>query len=294
MKQGTIYIWSPVFFLRAALCYNKSRKAVLHMAKRGRDIVIKSQFNINGSRGKSVGNFISGYVTRDAATDASLSWIPPTDRPPVQGDGVAFTLDSTAISRDETLALADHVENLFQRGDRAIQQMVFSFSPEYLEESGIIPEGIDVLEKGAYKYKYDDVRLRHAVQAGVHAMCEHEKYCNPQMAAAIQSDTMHLHVHAVVWEDGMSYSRKRGREEKGVIKGSSLNKCSSQIKRSLESTKDLSCVPTQQYLTPFYLGEKEDPFFVEEPEFVNEYLRILEEMEKEQARAEQIQQFLEL
>lgn len=253
------------------------------MAKRTKDIVVKTQFNINGSRGKSVKSFISGYVTRDAATDASVSWVPPTDRPPVHGDGVAFTLDATAISRDETLALADRAEELFQKGDRAIQQMVFSFSPEYLAESGIVPEGTDVLQKGAYRYQYDDVRLRHAIQAGVQAMCEHEKYCNPQMAAAIQSDTMHLHVHAVVWEDGMSYSRKRGREEKGVLKGSSLNKCSSQIKRSLESTKDLSCIPAQQYLTPYYLKEEEEPFFVQEPEFVNEYQKILEEMQKQTA-----------
>lgn len=251
------------------------------MEKRGHDIVIKTQFNINGSRGKSVGKFISGYVTRDAATDASVSWIPPADRPPVLGDGVAFTLDATAISRDETLALADRAEELFQKGDRAIQQMVFSFSPEYLVESGIVPADVDVLEKGAYKYRYDDVRLRHAVQAGVHAMCEHEKYSCPQMAAAIQSDTMHLHVHAVVWEDGMSYSRKRGREEKGVIKGSSLARCSSQIKRSLESTKYLSCIPIQQYLTPYWLMEDSEPVFVQEPAFLEEYRRIMEEIEKE-------------
>ena len=70
------------------------------MSKRNRDIVIKSQFNIHGSRGKSVKNFIAGYVARDAATDASLAWLPPTDRPSVQGDGVVFTLDSTAISRE--------------------------------------------------------------------------------------------------------------------------------------------------------------------------------------------------
>ena len=44
------------------------------MAKRTKDIVVKTQFNINGSRGKSVKSFISGYVTRDAATDASVSW----------------------------------------------------------------------------------------------------------------------------------------------------------------------------------------------------------------------------
>ena len=110
------------------------------------------------------------------------------------------------------------------------------------------------------------------------------------MAAAIQSDTMHLHVHAVVWEDGTNYSRRRGREEKGVIKGSSLGRCSSQIKRSLESTRDLSCIPVQRYLTPYYLGEQDEPLFVQEPEFLNEYWRILEEMEKEQQSQQKEQQ----
>lgn len=256
------------------------------MTKRSRDVVIKTQFNINGSRGGSVKGFITDYVARDAATDPSVAWVPPVDRAPVQGDGVTFTLDATAISREETFALADRAEELFQKGDRAIQQMVFSFSPEYLKKAGIVPEEVDVLQKGAYRYQYDDVRLRHAVQAGVHAMCEHEKYCNPQMAAAIQSDTMHLHVHAVVWENGVSYSRRRGKEEKGIIKGSSLNRCSSQIKRSLESTKDLSCVPTQQYLTPYYLFDREEILPVQEPEFVNEYLKLLEDMEQEVARTE--------
>ncbi len=252
------------------------------MAKRNRDIVIKSQFNINGSRGASVKNFIAGYVTRDAATDASVSWVPPVDRPSVTGDGVAFTLDSTAISRDETLALADRAEELFQRGDRAIQQMVFSFSPDYLISSGVVPEDTEVLRKGAYWHKYDDVRLRHAVQAGVHAMCEREKYANPKMAAAIQSDTMHLHVHAVIWEDGLTYSRRRGKEEKGVIRGRSLARCSNEIKRSLESTKDLSCIPVQLYLTPYYLETDEEPFFVQEPDFILEYQKLMEELRMEE------------
>ena len=79
----------------------------------------------------------------------------------------------------------------------------------------------------------------------------------------------------------MSYSRKRGREEKGVIKGSSLARCSSQIKRSLESTKDLSCIPIQQYLTPYWLTEDSEPVFVQEPAFLEEYRRIMEEIEKE-------------
>lgn len=218
--------------------------------RRNRDIVVKTQFNIGGSRGKSVRGFIADYVARGAATDPSLGYMPPTDRPVEEGDGVAFTLNRTAISKQETLALADHVEELFQQGDRAIQQMVFSFDPQYLADQGLVPSDLSVLEKGGYKYNYDDIRLRHCVQAGVSALLENEGYYDGEMVAAIQSDTFHLHVHAVVYEDGSKYTRKHGKEERGVLKESSLNRLSHAMDRYLENTKDLSCVPTQRMLLP--------------------------------------------
>ena len=223
--------------------------------KRGRDIVIKTQFNIHGSRGEDVGHFVSDYVSRNSATDASLAWLPPTDRPPETGDGAAFTLDATAISRQETLDLADHVQEIFERGDRAIEQMVISFSPEYLVEQGIVPEGIPILDRGDYKYNYDDVRLRHAVSAGIHAMLENDGYYDGNMVAAIQSDTRHLHVHAVVYEDGNRFTRRHGKEERGVLKESSLNRLTHGIDRYMESTRDLSVVPTQRFLTPEWLDD---------------------------------------
>lgn len=254
--------------------------------KRGRNIVIKNQFNINGSRGKNVGHFISDYVARDAATDASLAYLPPIDRPMEEGDGVAFTMNSTAISKQETLALADHVQELFSRGNRAIEQLVISFSPDYLTEQGIVPEGIPILERGAYKYNYDDVRLRHGVMAGMHAMLENDGYYNGNMVAAIQSDTMHLHVHAVVYEDGNRFTRFHGREERGVLKPSSLNRLAHGIDRYMESTKDLSCVPTQRFLTPEWIDDGKRPVVVTQPvetEFVDRYLMLLQQKEREAA-----------
>lgn len=254
--------------------------------KRSRNIVIKNQFNINGSRGKNVGHFISDYVARDAATDASLAYLPPTDRPIEQGDGVAFTMDSTAISKQETLDLADHVQELFSRGNRAIEQLVISFSPQYLTEQGIVPEGIPILERGAYKYNYDDVRLRHGVIAGMHAMLENDGYYNGNMVAAIQSDTMHLHVHAVVYEDGNRFTRFHGNEERGVLKPSSLNRLAHGIDRYMESTKDLSCVPTQRFLTPEWIDDGKRPVVVTQPvetEFVDRYLMLLQQKEREAA-----------
>lgn len=254
--------------------------------KRGRDIVIKTQFNINGSRGKDVGHFISDYVARDAATDASLAYLPPPDRPYVKGDGVAFTLHSTAITRQETLDLADHVQHIFEQGNRAIQQMAISFSPEYLVGEGIVPDGMPILERGGYKYNYDDVRLRHAVSAGVHAMLENDGYYNGNMVAAIQSDTLHLHVHAVVYEDGNKFTRFHGRQERGMLKESSLNRLSHHINRYMENTKDLSVVPTQRFLTPEWLDDgKRDAIAPAQADipYTNWYLELLMEQEREEA-----------
>lgn len=254
--------------------------------RRNRDIVVKTQFNIGGSRGRSVRGFIADYVARGAATDPSMSYLPPTDRPVEEGDGVAFTLNRTAISKQETLALADHVEELFQQGDRAIQQMVFSFDPQYLADQGLVPSDLSVLEKGGYKYNYDDIRLRHCVQAGVSALLENEGYYDGEMVAAIQSDTYHLHVHAVVYEDGSKYTRKHGKEERGVLKESSLNRLSHAMDRYLENTKDLSCVPTQRMLLPESIPEqKPEEISMEQVNtaFVDKYLMLLEAQEREQA-----------
>lgn len=254
--------------------------------KRGRDIVIKTQFNIGGSRGKDVGHFISDYVARDAATDASLAYLPPPDHPIQQGDGVAFTLDSTAISKQETLSLADKVQLIFSAGNRAVEQIVISFSPEYLIEQGIVPAGIPILDKGDYKYNYDDVRLRHAVSAGIHAMLENDGYYDGNMVAAIQSDTMHLHVHAVVYEDGNRFTRFHGKEERGLLKESSLNRLAHGIDRYMESTKDLSCVPTQRFLTPEWIddGKREvTDMGMPVTEGVDRYLLFLQEQEREEA-----------
>lgn len=254
--------------------------------RRNRDIVVKTQFNIGGSRGKSVRGFIADYVARGAATDPSLGYLPPTDRPVEEGDGVAFTLNRTAISKQETLALADHVEELFQQGDRAIQQMVFSFDPQYLADQGLVPSDLSVLEKGGYKYNYDDIRLRHCVQAGVSALLENEGYYDGEMVAAIQSDTYHLHVHAVVYEDGSKYTRKHGKEERGVLKESSLNRLSHAMDRYLENTKDLSCVPTQRMLLPESVPKRPEAAVDASPvqtAYVDKYLMLLEAREREKA-----------
>lgn len=251
---------------------------------RNRNIVVKSQFNINGSRGKDAGAFVADYVSRDSATDKSMAYLSDPNRVPVQGDGVAFTLDSTAISREETLQLANHIQELHAQGDRAIQQMVISFDPEYLIEQGIVPDDIEIKNKGDYEYNYDDVRLRHAVRHSVQALVDNEGYNDGRMVAAIQHDTLHLHVHAVVYENHPKLARKRGYEEKGVIKESSFNQLAFELDRNLSLTRLPNVVPTQNELIPSKYETNThmngDTDVVDTP-YVDMYLRLLEQQKRE-------------
>lgn len=254
------------------------------ISNRNRNIVVKSQFNINGSRGKDAGAFVADYVSRDSATDKSMAYLPDPNRVPVQGDGVAFTLDSTAISRDETLQLADHIQDLHTQGDRAIQQMVISFDPDYLVEQGIVPDDIEITNKGDYEYNYDDVRLRHAVRRSIQALVDNEGYNDGRMVAAIQHDTLHLHVHAVVYENHPKLARKRGYEEKGVIKESSFNQLAFELDRNLSLTRLPNVVPTQNELTPSksekHTHTDTNIEAVDTP-YVDMYLRLLEQQKRE-------------
>ena len=249
---------------------------------RNRNIVIKSQFNIGGSRGRSVKPFISEYVSRESACDPSTGYLADPNKQPVVGDGVAFTMDASAIDRDEVLRLADHVEEHFQDGNRAIQQMVISFDPDYLIESGLVDEDTRIVSRGDYRGQYDDVRLRHAVREGMQSLIDAEGYRDAQMVAAIQYDTTHLHVHAVLYEDYPKLARMRGKEEKGVIKESSFHQMAYDMERSLERTRGV-CVSEKKLLPKRSEKIEEESISINEQtsEMWNQYVALLYQRMKE-------------
>ena len=261
---------------------------------RNRNIVIKSQFNINGSRGKDAGKFVADYVSRNSATDASMSYIPSPLNPPVEGDGVAFTLDSTAISRAETLRLADKIQSFHREGNRAIQQLVISFDVDYLVEQGLVNADAQIIKKGDYEFEYDDIRLRHAIRKGLQSLIDAENYRDGRMVAAIQHDTMHLHVHAVIYENHPKISRKRGGEEKGMIKESSFNQLSYDIDRYLTLTRTPS-IPSQRTLLPHVKKDKSVNIeVVPSMTFIDQYLQIIKQQEESRKLMEQLESSFEL
>lgn len=257
--------------------------------KRNRNIVVKSQFNINGSRGKHVGGFITDYVSRPDATSPSASYIPPALHTPVQGDGVSFTLDKTALTRQETLDIAEHVEELHQSGKRAIQQMVISFDPDYLVEQKVVDPSAEIVRRGDYVGHYDDVRLRHAIRQGFYGLLDNDKYVDGKMIAAIQHDTTHLHVHAVLYEDGDEIGRKHGKEERGVIKESSLNQLAHNIDRELTRTQPI-LAPTPSQLEVTHTKNHNAPRMREQEipsmPYIDTYLELLQYTLAQQSKDE--------
>lgn len=253
--------------------------------ERGNNIVVTSQFNINGSRGKDAGAFVSDYVSRESATSPSTGYVPPVNQRVEQGDGVAFTLYSSHLSRKAVLDTADRVQALHETGNRAIQQMVISFTHDYLVAQRIVPPDTKIIKKGDYEGTYDDVRLRHAIRSGLQSMIDDEGYRDGKMIACIQHDTRHLHVHVVAYEDANEIARKRGKEEKGVIKPSSFNRLTHDIDRYLSLTKTPYRIPNAKTLTKQETVEAEPSstptVAVNEPVYVNHYLRILEERKRE-------------
>lgn len=269
------------------------------MVRRNRNIVVKSQFNIAGSRGKSVKPFITQYVSRESAVKPVLGYHPNTSTYEV-GDGSCFTFNKTAISRDNVLKIADHVEDLFLSNKRAIQQMVISFDSDFLREMNVVDPSVSVLKKGDYEDNYDDIRMRYVIRQGVREIADRDGYNEPKMIGTIQHDTHHIHAHVVLYDDGEEYGRKRGREEKGKIKSSSFAYGTQEMERVLERTKSINVTRNKllieqdhnKYISNSsddnYINEKIDISYKIMQDYLNDlYLQKLKEKEEEKERIKQ-------
>lgn len=269
------------------------------MVRRNRNIVVKSQFNIAGSRGKSVKPFITQYVSRESAVKPVLGYHPNTSTYEV-GDGSCFTFNKTAISRDNVLKIADHVEDLFLSNKRAIQQMVISFDFDFLREMNVVDPSVSVLKKGDYEDNYDDIRMRYVIRQGVREIADRDGYNEPKMIGTIQHDTHHIHAHVVLYDDGEEYGRKRGREEKGKIKSSSFAYGTQEMERVLERTKSINVTRNKLLIEQDYnkhisnssddnyMNEKIDISYKIMQDYLNDlYLQKLKEKEEEKERIKQ-------
>ncbi len=131
---------------------------------------------------------------------------------------VALQLDNAAISRAETLRIADVVEDYFrERTVLSTNGHSFSLIISKSELSMITRW----FSKGITVINYDGV-FDHAVQAGVQSMVDLEGYRDPQMVAAIQHDTLHLR-YCTLWSMKTTLNCHAKGRRAWVIKPSSFN-----------------------------------------------------------------------
>lgn len=194
-------------------------------------IVIHSEFSMKtkggaGTRGSSPSGYID-YMTRDPACEPTtpvklrnLDSI--SDRYQVRADiadaaesvpemkhkmkqaqqrsGVAFCNNNVSMSQEDLTKKKREMEHAFQQQNKTWIKTVISFSPEYLEEMGIVPPGFECKKRGGYRGHVDQMKLRMAIMNGLDKMSK--DYDNLQFVGTIQVDTWHVHCHLSMMDMG--------------------------------------------------------------------------------------------
>lgn len=183
-------------------------------------IMIKSKFGT-----KSAGNYILRYTSRESAmepleVDQYVTQY-MTRYSAVQGLRASVPTENELWRRDEDLVRKDGVlfgnrgisytdamlkdaarvtQNASDNGHTVILPIV-SFSHEYLQKSGIVDRDMpEVKEKGGYKGKVDQLKLRSAVTDMMDTMSDEMGFTVPEWTGSVHLDTTHVHVHLTMVE----------------------------------------------------------------------------------------------
>ena len=111
---------------------------------------------------------------------------------------------------------------------------VLSFSPEYLQETGVVPKGFVAQNKGDYRGHIDQMRLRMAIMHGLERMGH--RFDDLRYVGVIQVDTLHVHCHLAMVDAGLG---RRVRTEKGMQQKGKLTSADiSLLRRGVDSWLD--------------------------------------------------------
>lgn len=221
-------------------------------------IILRNQF-VNqktpskGSGGGSIRKFVMDYMLRPGAVEPVVTDLKrnqevldklsqlkaPHDsqalsylNKQLKYDGVGFSLDSVAMSRDEMKEMARAAQAAYNRG-ATIKQTVISFDTQWLKDHGVLSPEVELpVKRGDLRGQLDSLRLRHAVTDGVKAMLDQTTMHNPQMAAAIQTDTAHVHVHLCIWDQD-----PKVKDDRGKLNTTQREACINQIESSIEQSQ---------------------------------------------------------
>ena len=163
-------------------------------------------------RRRDTEDFILRYMARESATEKAVSRHQLKDNVlHVSGQGgVAFGYGQSSLSDEGVRRASADIQRLFDEG-HTVMKTVLSFSPEYLQETGVVPKGFVAQNKGDYRGHIDQMRLRMAIMHGLERMGH--RFDDLRYVGVIQVDTLHVHCHLAMVDAGLG---RRVRTEKGM------------------------------------------------------------------------------
>ena len=186
-------------------------------------------------RKRDTEDFILRYMARESATEKAVSRHQLKDNVlHVSGQGgVAFGYGQPSLSDEGVRRASADIQRLFDEG-HTVMKTVLSFSPEYLQEMGVVPKGFVATNKGDYRGHIDQMRLRMAIMHGLERMGH--RFDDLRYVGVIQVDTLHVHCHLAMVDAGLG---RRVRTEKGMQqKGKLTSTDISLLRRGVDSWLD--------------------------------------------------------
>lgn len=258
------------------------------------DIIVKQQFTVKdkitgrGTNGSTPGDYLTGYMARDDATETSNFILPNMSyegymvresatesldadtfrdfelthksasksvksiarktykdsknksTQPEKWYGVAFSNESLAVSKNELLDFRRQLQEGFDHY-KTVFKTVLSFRTEYLQKYGIVPPDLVVTQKGDFRGKVDQVRLRCAIHDGLDAFGR--DFDNFRYMGVIQIDTKHVHCHLVGCDFGEGKIIKDGLyagQQRGKLSSEQMMRLRRHIDTALDQTRALT------------------------------------------------------
>ncbi len=145
--------------------------------------------------------YILRYMSRDSATEklSDPSEILQTLDQLHGYGGIAFGDGDVSLSHRKLERISKHIQKQFDRG-KTVLKTVISFDGDYLRETGCVDPDFVCRKAGDYRGNLDQMKLRLGIMAGMEWLSKH--YDHLRYVGVIQVDTMHVHCHLAMVDEG--------------------------------------------------------------------------------------------
>lgn len=247
-----------------------------------KDIVIVNEFTVNGSRGSTPGNYVLRYMAREdanevlapikrneegyvlhymarehAAEKLERKDLYEADKKVKQYDGLggrafgvssSFDVPDVSLSDAKLRKFSKIIQKAYEKG-KTVFKTVISFTTDYLKKHGILPQDLEVRNRGDMAGHVDQAKIRLAVMGGMEKLSK--RFDNLMYVGVVQVDTMHLHAHISAVDLG------EGRVlENGQQKGKLTQKDMMVLRRGVDNT--LEKMNNIKYMSSSYMHDRKN------------------------------------